>query len=470
MKTKIPYIGIIIVITGACMIMAFKPLEASLSGQGQMVLAGIIITLGLWIFKPFGLPFSAGALFFGAYMLAVKIPVATVFSGFTQSAVWTLVAALFFGFVLKKTGLGYRLALLILRLFKPSFFSLTLAWAVIGIVLSVLTPSMTVRVAIVMPIAVSCCELCELERGSRGNSLILLTAFSMALIPGAGWLTGSLTGPVLSGAYDAVPELAGMLNFDSWFSVSFLPVEAAVLLMLAGSLIFLKPREKLPESAARAIQETRPGKICRDEIITAAILIICFILFLAGNSLGISSTVVCLGAVFMFFVFRIIRPEDIGTGINWDLIIFLGMALSLGNICGSVGIIDWLSGLIVPALRPFSGNAFLLVGAVTVFLFIWHFIDIASYFPTFVILPAILPAVQKAYGVSPLVFAPILALAGCAFFVSYENHWVLMAQSVTKERSWTAKHLLVYGIIYFVSSLIGIAAAVPLWESMGLIS
>jgi len=128
-----------------------------------------------------------------------------------------------------------------------------------------------------------------------------------------------------------------------------------------------------------------------------------------------------------------------------------------------------LSGLIVPALKPFSGNAFLFVGVVPVFLFIWHFIDIASYFPTFVILPAILPSVQKAYGVSPLIFAPALALAGCAFFVSYENHWVLMAQSVAVERSWTPGHLFTYGTVYFISSLIGIMISVPLWKGMGLL-
>jgi di/tricarboxylate transporter len=109
------------------------------------------------------------------------MPASTVFSGFTHTAIWTLVAALYFGFVLKKTGLGHRIAFMILKLFRPTYVSMILAWAVIGIALSLLTPSMTVRVAIMMPIAVNCCELCGLKPGSKGNSLILLTAFIMAL-------------------------------------------------------------------------------------------------------------------------------------------------------------------------------------------------------------------------------------------------------------------------------------------------
>ena len=41
-----------------------RPLEAQIGSQGQMALAGIILTLGVWIFRPFGLSFSAGAFFF----------------------------------------------------------------------------------------------------------------------------------------------------------------------------------------------------------------------------------------------------------------------------------------------------------------------------------------------------------------------------------------------------------------------
>jgi len=51
------------------------------------------------------------------------------------------------------------------------------------ILLSVLTPSITVRIAIVIPIAVATVEICRLQYGSRGAALILLSAWSMVLIP-----------------------------------------------------------------------------------------------------------------------------------------------------------------------------------------------------------------------------------------------------------------------------------------------
>jgi di/tricarboxylate transporter len=450
--------------------MIAKPLEAQIGTQGQMALAGIVLTLGIWIFRPFGLSFSAGAFFYAAFMLAIGLQASTVFVGFTHSAIWTLVAALFFGFVLKKTGLGYRVAFMILKLFKPTYVSMMLAWTVIGIILSLLTPSMTVRVAIMIPIAVNCCELCELKPGSKGNSLILLTAFLMALIPGEGWLTGSLTGPVIQGSFESVDALKGMITSSSYLKTCIIPLELTAVLTLIGSIILMKPKEAMPEAAGKAIRETKLEKISRDEIITAVILTASFVLFFLGDTLGIPSLIVCLGATFLFFVFGIIKPSEFGTAISWDLIVFLGMALSLGGICQETGITAWLEEIVVPALAPIAANPYLFIGVFTAILFLWHFVDIASFFPTFIILPQLLPAIQKAYGIHPMVFVPILALACCAFFMAYMNQWAIMSESIAGDRAWTGNHRFKYAMIYFVVSIISMLVCVPVFQSWGLIA
>ncbi|HHU22501.1 MAG TPA: hypothetical protein GXZ52_03670 [Clostridiales bacterium] len=465
MKT---YVGSGAVLVLALFVMIFQPFGNALSLQSQLMLGGILITFGIWIFKPFNIPFSVGAMFLGCFGLAVGLPPSVVFSGFTQSAVWTLIAALFFGFALQKTGLGYRIALAILRLFKPSYISLVLAWAIIGLALSVLTPSITVRVAIVIPIAVNCCELCHLKPGSKGNSLIMLTAFAMAMVPGGGWMNGALAGPIIHGAYESVPELAGMLTFDSWMSVSLAPVEIATALMLIGSLILFKPKEPLPAKAINAIKSTRLEPISMNEIITAAILIGAFILFFTGSIHNIPSTAVCLGATFLLFAFGIIKVDEIGTGVNWDNIIFIGIALGLGTICSATGITEWISGLIVPALTGISNSPFLFVGVIAVVFFAWRMIDIANFMTTFILIPAMLPAINARYGVHPLVFVPMLYLASNAFFMNYQNSWALMGQAVARKRSWTPGHLAAYGTIYFAASIISLMIMVPFWVKVGM--
>lgn len=283
------YLGFGLTVAGGLALMLLRP--AALSASAQLLLGGVVIVLGLWIFRPFSLPLSVGGFALAGFALAIGLPAEMVFSGMTQSAVWTLVGALFFGCALQKTGLGRRIALGVLRIFRPSYGALAAAWTLIGLALSALTPSITVRVAIVAPIAASCCELCGLAPRSRGSALVQLTAFVMAMLPGGGWLSGTLTGAVLQGAYEMTPGLAGVLDFSSWLRAALLPTELAAVFTLALALLFLRPKEPLDPGVAAA-----PGPLTRRELCAAAVLTAAFVMFATGGLHGIPSAAVCLGA------------------------------------------------------------------------------------------------------------------------------------------------------------------------------
>ena len=439
-----------------------------LSTMAQLMMGGIVITLAIWIFKPFKLSYSAGGLFLASFALAVGLKPAAVFSGFTQSAIWTLIPALFFGFALQKTGLGKRIAMGILKLFKPSYTSLVLAWVMIGVALSLLTPSGTVRVAIMIPIAAQCCELYRLEKGSKGNSLILLTAFAMAILPGSGWMTGVLWGPIISGMINSVPETQGLVVFDNWFSVMFLPVMIITVLLVIGSYFALAPKSKLQAEAIEAINEEAASKISKHEIIAGAILISVFTMFLTGRFHGLPDASVCLAAVFLLFLSGVLETKDFNTGVNWDLIIFIGFALSFSALFNETGISSWFAGIVVPALAPIAGNPYMFMFSIMTFVFLWRFFDVALFIPTIAILVPILPAIQEAYGISPLVWLFVFVIGGNSFVMAYQNMWAMMSRSIAGDRAFTNKHLGIYGIIYFAASYVAMAITIPMWVSAGL--
>ncbi|MDR2931995.1 MAG: anion permease, partial [Oscillospiraceae bacterium] len=388
--------------------------------------------------------------------------------GFTQSAIWTLVPALFFGFTLQKTGLGKRIALAIIKLFRPSYASLIFAWVLIGVLLSLLTPSSTVRVAIMIPIAVQCCELCKLDKGSKGNSLILLTAFSMAILPGSGWMSGVLWGPIISGMINSVPGTEGLVTFGNWFSVLFVPVMIATVLLIAGSLLLLKPKEKLSENAIDEIREQAVTTITRQEVIAAVILISVFILFLTNRFHGLPDAAVCLAAVFACFLTGVLEAKDFNSGVNWDLIIFIAIALSFSAIFAETGISQWLAGIVVPALAPVASNSWLFMFVIMAFMFLWRFFDVALFIPTIAILVPILPSIQEAYQISPLVWLFVFVMAGNSFVMAYQNMWAMMSRSIAGDRAFTNKHLGVYGMIYFAACFIALVIAMPMWTNAGL--
>jgi len=451
----------------AVLVIVVKPFPA-LSSQAQNVLGGLLVTIGIWIFKPARLTYSMGAFFLAFFALVQGLPPSVVFSGFTQSALWTLVPALFFGFVLQKTGLGKRVALGIIKLFKPTYPSILLAWVLIGVALSILTPSITVRVAIVMPIAVQCCELFALEKKSRGNSLILLTAFAMALMPGSGWLTGALWGPIIQGLFNADPAMSGLVTFSSWFSVAFLPMEIVTVLLVVLGYFVLRPKEKLPKDAIDKLKAERGLPATRAEKAAACILIGVFVLFLTKSIHGIPDAAVCMLAVIFFYLTGVMSAAEFSSGISWDLAIFIGMALSLSSIFSFTGISTWISGIIVPALAPIARNPWIFMFTVTIIVFAWRFIDIALTIPTMAILTPILPAVFTAYHISPLVWILVYVMAGNSFFLLYQNMWALMAGAIARDRVWQPSHLARYGAVYFAACMIALLVSIPVFIRAGL--
>jgi len=462
-------IGFLLFVLAALIIMLVMPFSPGLDVRGHLMLGAVLISIGIWVLKPLNLPYSIGALFLACFALIMGLRPAVVFSGFAESAVWTLVPALFFGTVLRKTGLGKNIAFAIIRLFRPSYPSLIIAWVVIGVVLSIFTPSMTVRVAIMIPIAVQCCELCGLKKNSKGQSLIMLTAFSMALLPGSGWLTGVLWGPIVQGLYNGVPEMTGLINFDSWLSVMLLPMIIVSILLVVISYFVLRPEDKLSKEVFASLQTGEKTKLTKDEKSAGIILLIVFALFITSGLHGLPVAAICLAAVIAFFVLKILTPEDIGTGISWDLVIFVAMALSINGIFKETGISTWLSNIIVPAVGPFAGNPWTFAVIMLVILFAWRFFDIALFIPTMAILIPVLPAIEEAYGINPLLWLPLFIMSANVFFMNYQNMWAMMGSNIAGDRSWTPKHLAIYSVIYFLLCLIVIAVIVPIWLRMGVV-
>ena len=464
-KFKLSYAGSAAMTLIALIIMIVL---ANLKDTAALMLGGILIVLCIWIFKPFNLPYSAGGLFLAFFSLAVGLKPAIVFSGFTQSAVWTLIPALLFGYVLQKTGLGKRIAFAIIKLFKPSYLSLIFALVLIGLILSLMTPSITVRVAIVVPIAVQLCELCKIEKNSKGNALIILTAFAMALVPGSAWVTGVLWGPIIQGMINALPDAKELVTFNSWVGVMFLPILLTTVFLIAGSLLIMKPKEKLSKDAIDAIRNQKLEKMNKHEIITGLTLAAVFVMFVTNKIHGLPDAAVCLIAIFIFFLCGTLEAKDFNIGVNWDLIIFIGMALSLGSIFTETGISGWLAGIIVPALGPIAFNPFVFMACIMLIMFIWRFADVAFFIPTIAIMGPILPEIQQAYQISPLVWVAIFIMAGSSFFMAYQNPWAMMTKSMAGERAFESKHLGIYGIIYFAACMLALFASIPMWINAGL--
>jgi anion transporter len=457
--------GVIIVALTALIIGLFQPFRG-LAPLGHYVVAIVIMTLGLWIFRPAGLPLVAGSAFLIGGCLAAGLRFNTVTSGFASPAVWILIPALYFGFVLAKTGLGKRLAYLILKSFQPGWITMALSWFIIGMILSALTPSITVRLSIVMPIAMGVIDACKQKYNSRGSAFITLVAFAMCIFPGTGWLTGSLHGPILTGFLP--PELKSFAGFDSWFRMMSVPWFMVTVIYVGLMCVFMRPKE--PIGISRDIfrkEYDSLGPVSKNEIITAIILIATLIMFTTEKIHGVPAAGSAMIALVLLLLLRIIGPNEIGIGVNWDVIIFFGAATGLSAIFGDAKVSAWIVPMLQPKMLSLAHDplTFMLVmalGAMAI-----RFIDIPWDYTTAALTTVLLIPLFHDFGLHPLMVMFAYTVGANFFLLSYQQPWVVMADGMLQGRGWTARYVLMAGMCYIVAVIAAIMLSIPYWRMVG---
>ena len=450
----------------AAFIIFAKPIP-SLSAQGHVMLGATLLGLCFWVFRPATFPYFVGGAIILTGALLLKLPFDVVFKGYTSPAVWVLIPALFYGFALMKTGLGKRIAYTVLKTFQPSYMGLTISWFIIGLLLSALTPSITVRIAIVMPIAISLVEACKLPDNSRGAAFICFVAFATALLPGIGWQTGSLWGIFMMGFYP--PEIRAIVTPGVWFEYMAFPWFLITVLFLGLLYVAFKPAEPLQLSReAFKEQYAALGKITRDEIVCAVILTGALILFSTDKWTGIRTPEAALMGFIALMLFGIIKISDIGTGVNWDIINFFGVVVGLSAMFGSAGVSAWAKPIIEPRVLSLAGSPLVFLLVLTLVLWAIRFIDIPWGFTTFAILsPVFIPLFQK-FGLNPVMVSIAFIAAGNSFFLAYQQPFIMLGDTLTKSRGWTGSQVSIAGLLYAIAIIVGIVVSTFYWKAMGL--
>ncbi|SPF38240.1 divalent anion:Na+ symporter, DASS-family transporter (putative sodium:sulfate symporter) [Syntrophobacter sp. SbD1] len=458
--------GIIAAVLVAGFVILAKPF-AGLSPQGNGMIGVTLLGLSFWIFRPSTLPYLAGGSIILGGGLLLGLPLDIVAKGYTSPAVWVLIPALFFGFALIKTGLGKRIAYAVLKTFQPNYMGICVSWFVIGLLLSALTPSITVRLAIVIPIAFSLVEACKLGDRSKGSALISFVAFGTALLPGIGWQTGSLWGIFMMGFYP--PEMRALATPGAWFQYMAFPWFFISILFVALVYIVFKPKEPLElNREAFKKQYAALGKITRDQVICASILIMALILFSTDKWTGIKTPVAALGAFAALMLFGIIKTGDIGTGVNWDIINFFGVVIGLSAMFAKAGVSDWAKPLIQPGILSMAHSPLVLLLVLTCILWAIRFIDIPWGFTTFALLsPVFIPLYQK-FGLHPVLVSVAFIAAGNSMFMSYHQPFIIMSDTMTKSRAWSEKQVSIAGMLFAISIIVGIIVSTFYWKAMGL--
>ncbi|MCU1260045.1 MAG: anion transporter [Bryobacterales bacterium] len=348
----------------------FAPLALDVKAKHALAIVAMMVVY--WALEPIdhGLTALLGCYLFWALQIA-KFD--TAFSGFADNTPWFLFGAMILGEAAARSGLAARIGYIVMGLIGTSYARLLLSVIVLVFILNFLVPSGMAQLAIVAPMIVGVLVAFGVGKGSNiGKGLFIILTYTcglfnkMVLAGGASILTRGL-----------VEKLTGKPISWSLYFVAYLPAVLLTIFACWLTILWLYPPEtkELPGGRAYLKESLRAmGPWSIPEKKTLAWLILAIALWSTDALHGISPAVVALGVglAVSLPVLGVLKTKDIRS-INFLLIIFIGGALSMGEVLIKTKALDVISGAMMSWMAPMLNNPFVAASVLYWTGFFYHF-------------------------------------------------------------------------------------------------
>jgi sodium-dependent dicarboxylate transporter 2/3/5 len=317
----------------------------SLTHEGKAALALFLLAATWWVFEV--VPIGVTSIAIGVVQVLFLIrPAKTAFGDFMDPSVWFIFGSITIGMVFSRTRLTRRMAYSMLMLVGERTSMIYLGSFVITAGLTLIMAHTAVA-ASVYPLLMAIHALyTEDEAPTRfGKGLFI----GMAFVAGAGsiiTLLGSARGAVAIGFFKSI--VGREVSFFE-FSYYLFPVGVLMVVLLwAFCMIFFRPEKRtIPGLRERAkMLYRRLGPITHAEILSLVIVFSAIAVLILRSFVPLlepvnKSAVILVGTI-LFFVFQLLRVEDLEE-IPWNIVLLFGGAMSIGLCLWETGAASWLA-------------------------------------------------------------------------------------------------------------------------------
>lgn len=335
-------------------------------------------------------------------------------AGFSSTTVWLVFGAFIFALGYEATGLGRRIALIMVKFMGKRTLTLGYAIVIIDILLAPFTPSNTARTGgTVFPVVKNLPALFESypnDPSSRriGGYLMWMMVISTSLSSSM-FITGAA--PNILGV-EFVSKIAGVhIGWMQWF-LAFLPV-GLILLVVAPwlSYVLYKPgvtkSDEVATWAVGALKEM--GRLTKKELTLIVLVLFSLCLWVFGSSF-IDATAVGLLAVALMLILHVVAWKDITKYSSaWNTLVNLATLVVMANGLTRSGFIKWFADTMSHHLSGFSPNSTVVV-LVLVFYFS-HYLFASLSAHTATMMPVILAVAMGLPGLPMAELSMLLVLS-----------------------------------------------------------
>lgn len=368
--------------------------------------------VGVTLIAALGLPFSAAQKLDPSFRLPAEA-IKWALTGFANSTVWLIFGAFVFAMGYEKTGLGRRIALVLVRALGGRTLGLGYAIVLADLALAPFTPSNSARSAgTIFPVIRGIPPLYGSlpgETARKIGSYLMWTAFATTCVTSSMFLT-ALAPNLL--ALDMVKKATGLeVTWGQWCA-GFLPIGGPLLLLLPWLIYKIYPPEirtsaEVPKWAAQEL--ARLGGVTRREWTMAALVTVALSLWIFGGSV-IDATLVGLVAISLMVIGRVVSWDDIlGNTAAWNTLVWFATMINLADGLNKTGFIAWFGQRAAALLAGHSPT--LVLVALVAFFFLIHYLFASLTAHTTAVLPVVLAAGAAVPGMPVRTLALLLAFS-----------------------------------------------------------
>jgi len=435
--------------------------------QTHIILIEIILAaMILWSLNIFSYHVVALALPVLAVLFGITTP-EKAFSGFS-SPTWFLILGCFaISAAISKTGLLYRIALLMMKRFPPSYFGQTLGLSLSGLMLTPIIPTAMGRVTLASPFVMTLSEILGFKNGSPGA-----VGMAMSCLLGYGhmlfiFMNGAATCFLVLGLLP--PEVSASITWGYWLEVS-LPLGIFFFLVSYLTIIMLyRPKEitKLSPLVIEAQLKTL-GPLTSQEKISIVTVVISLLGFITQSWHRINVAWVAMLSFLILFASSVLDEKSVRSDMDWNFLISFGALVCFGNIISASGLAAVISNGVKPYLTIFAGNKllFLLFIALAV-----HSIRFALPSPPALLVSILsLMPIVSTLGLHPLVIGLVVLISVEPFFFPYQNIIYQNLIHSTEGKLFRHEQVVKLAFINILIVMGAVTISTLYWKYLGLIT
>lgn len=302
--------------------------------------------------------FTSSIIALAAAVLTGTLNTTEAYSGFSQGFILLIIVAFLIARGVIKSGLGRRIAFMIIKRFGKSSLGLSYSIIAADMFISPAFPSNTARSGILFPIinALALDSGSKVGDGTRKKlgSYLMLSSMAGLTLSSSLWLTAMAANP--AGAKMAEP-FGVNISFGSWALVAFVPVLTLYILIPWVLYKIFPPELKQTPQAPAMAQEAlvKMGRVSKNEWIMMAVFIAMVFLWMMSGAWGLDKTAVAFLGLGILMITKIFTLDDLAKEGNalgtlvWFAILF-SLSLNLENL----GFMAWVGGFISHAVSGYS--------------------------------------------------------------------------------------------------------------------